>query len=628
MMPRASDCASNFLLGKNSRMSSNPIGLFGGPLGYSGTGSYFHGAYAETRRLAGNSVLPPKKTGRNSKRITAAASAMTYNFIYSSIVQTMRNVLLIAAVAALMRFAYLDRIPAAVSGDELHYALTARSIVLTGRDVTGTWNPLSVFFFRYPPGEGQAELPYFLHLAAAAFPFSLFLFKLPFALLGIGSAILLYAIASSLFGPAAGFAAGLVAAVNPWLVVMNRTGYEATPATFFYLLGLYTVLKTRSWKILWSYPVFLLAFYSYIATKVIFVPFVVLTAIVGYSVRKKEKKTPYALLCILSFATVGIFLALLTTNPGQSRLGELFLPNAPQVTGAVNEIRGRSLASPLTPLFTNKLTVYGSMLSEKMLRIFSPVYLFVTGDQFFLPVQQGFFYAVDALLILFGLLSVYATKRKYAWFILLFIAIGALPQLISTTAGDFSIHLTLMFPFILLLIGIGARELARKIPWWIIAGVYILNVAGFVNVYAYQYPLTGSGDFPMRILSRYVSLASGKNVPVIMVSNRNGDFLKKYLFYTGAITPSSLQGIRIADCSAEPHAGSNQTFVYDDLCPAKPRGDVYIARLIDGGREYAIVNDRVCNGVSLRSYPTGITLADLTIEDLPAAQFCSIYISR
>jgi hypothetical protein len=33
----------NFLFGKNCRMLSNPIGLFGGPLGYSGIGIYFQG---------------------------------------------------------------------------------------------------------------------------------------------------------------------------------------------------------------------------------------------------------------------------------------------------------------------------------------------------------------------------------------------------------------------------------------------------------------------------------------------------------------------------------------------------------------------------------------------------------
>ena len=70
------------------------------------------------------------------------------------------GIILIAIIllAAFLRFFWLDRIPNAVSGDELTYIFTAKSMFLSGSDITHTWSPLSIFAFRYPPGEVQAEL--------------------------------------------------------------------------------------------------------------------------------------------------------------------------------------------------------------------------------------------------------------------------------------------------------------------------------------------------------------------------------------------------------------------------------------------------------------------------------------
>jgi hypothetical protein len=64
----------------------------------------------------------------------------------------------IIVLAVLFRFVYLDRIPTAIGGDEIVYPLTAKSIALTGRDLTGTWNIFQSLIFRYPPNQQSAEL--------------------------------------------------------------------------------------------------------------------------------------------------------------------------------------------------------------------------------------------------------------------------------------------------------------------------------------------------------------------------------------------------------------------------------------------------------------------------------------
>jgi len=255
----------------------------------------------------------------------------------------MRYYFIIFIVAILFRFSYLNLVPNAISGDELHYITTAKFITLTGHDISGTWNPWSLLWFRYPPTEHQAELPYLLHLLSGArSPFSLFLIKLPFAILSVGIVILLTGIATELFGSLAGITTGIVAAINPWLIVMGRTGYEATPAMFFYLLALYLLLKTTKRNILWAGVPLILAFYSYIGTKIIILPFTILACALTYIKNDKKYLRLYITLIICALlVTLGFFY--LTKTDQASRLGDLFLPGSRIVAQDVNAIRQTSI---------------------------------------------------------------------------------------------------------------------------------------------------------------------------------------------------------------------------------------------------------------------------------------------
>ena len=321
------------------------------------------------------------------------------------------------------------------------------------------------FWFRYPPQEHQAELPYILHLLVSAhFPFSLFYIKLPFALLSVGIVILLWAIASDLFGPLVGLTTAGLAAINPWLVVMGRTGYEATPTMFFYLLSFLVILKTKRWNVLWTLVPLVLAFYSYIATKVLFVPFIEIICIVAYIKNKKKYSNPYIILFIAALViTLGFFIGT-KSNPSGSRLGELFLPNSVDVASTVDKLRKSAIVSPITHLVLNKYVVYMQTTVDKIFRIFSPSYLFVEGDEIFLPIRQGFFYYLDAIFLCIGAIYIGGKHRAYAWALLALLFVGTLPHIVSTTAGDFSTHLVMLFPFLIIIIGTGIAWTIRSMP--------------------------------------------------------------------------------------------------------------------------------------------------------------------
>jgi len=555
-------------------------------------------------------------------------------------------------LASLLRFLSLSTVPNAISGDELHYVLTAKSVWLTGHDLSGTWNPWSLLWFRYPPGEHQAELPYLLHLLSdAPFSFSMILTKLPFALLSVGIVILLYAITSALFGAQIGIATAGVAAINPWLIVMGRNAYEATPAMFFYLLALWLILTKKRWHILWVTIPLLLAFYSYIATKVILVPFVLGISLLAYMKHGKRYLSQYVILCLFAVLITGIFYALTKTDPSGSRLGELFLPQSPAVAAAVDHIRKTAIQSPLLTGIVNKYTVYFQLMLPKLFRIFSPSYLFVEGDQFFLPGRQSFFYYLDAIFLFIGTVWMFAKQKGYAWILWFLILVGAIPQLINTNTGDFSIHLTMLFPFLLPFIGAGIVQVLTDVPKrfmyasiGIIIFLYTLSIASFSVVYFSQYPLVGKDNFSMRVLSRYVQLASNHKSSSVVYTTTSSDVFQKYILYTGAMTKQTIpqlssmlrvpritwSNVQFVSCGDTiTQASTPVVTIYDTGCGKTPEGKhTSITTLVDGGEIYKIFGDSACTAYQLKPYPDHFLLKNFNIEQLSERKFCETFINQ
>lgn len=560
--------------------------------------------------------------------------------------------LIIILLASTLRLLWLDRIPAAINGDELTYPITAKSVYLTGKDLSGTWSIYDALRFRYPPNQQQAELPYFLHfIVSGAMPFSLFNAHLPYALMGIGVTILLYAISTSLFGPTIGYITGFVAAVNPWSVTMSRTGYESTPATFFYLLGVYILIKTKKWELLWSIIPFILAFYSYIATKVLFIPFVSLSVLLAYRHNNKKYLTQYGIILLSTILFSIFFIIALKTSPTSTRISDIFLPSNPVVISMVNEGRKNTITSPLSSLMINKYTEYIHILGSKLLRILSPSYLFSEGDLFFPLHSLSFFYKLDFIFLFLFLLTIFGKNRYILATVILYILIGALPQLLHRSQDDFSIHLTMMFPVIICCIALGIYEFIVLFPKrykFIIGGfisiLYIFNTLNLFLLTIYRAPYEDLGVFSMRVLSRYINLVKHKNLPITVYGSTNEDHIYKYLFYTNSLSKNTiyslihpdskdsfnLENVNFLSCNSGIHANKiNNTMIFEEGCsPPQLNSYLSISRLKDGGQLYKIVNDVVCHGYSLKQYPAELTIHQLAVETINEQSFCETYISK
>ncbi|OGH07539.1 MAG: hypothetical protein A2W22_06350 [Candidatus Levybacteria bacterium RBG_16_35_11] len=566
--------------------------------------------------------------------------------------------IIIILVASILRFFWLDKIPNAIGGDELVYVLTAKSIFLRWSDLTGVWNPFSIFAFQYPPGEAQAELPYFLLTPFVGFAnFSLLTSRVLYAILSILSVLVIYLISDKLFSKKVAIFAGFIAAINPWFIYIGRTNYEVVPAVFFFLLSFYSLLLFKGWKILISIPFLFFAFYSYIGTKLIFLPFVFIAILYSFIfINKRKYLKQYLIVFFLSLILVLFFAFSVKTSSVGERSAEIFLPTDPYVSNQVDLLKHASIQTPFIVFFQNKANLYVKLIFTKLIDSFSFNYLFLRGDSFF-NINYGFFYIIDVVFLILGLVFAFSKKKKAFILLTIFILLGALPQVfysppLGNALENFAPHLALIFPFLIIFIGVGLAgffELlrGRKIFYYVlgfISFIYFFSVLGFFYLYFFQFPLQGNFDFHVRLMSKYVKLASKDNELIIIYSPKFKDEFKKYLFYSNSLNGQTIDQIATLINSEDriklnniEFWGCNNTIdpsktdkviVYDYICGSLPKEKKHltIPRLLDGGESYRIYNDQLCLGIKLRGFPR-TSVSDFSIEEMSTKKFCETFIT-
>jgi len=567
--------------------------------------------------------------------------------------------LLIILLSFALRWYAISSVAPGVSIDELDYSLNAKSFVLSGKDLSNTIFPLQVLLFKYPKTDDiKAELPYLIHIPFdGIFPFSIATSRIPYIFLGVGSVLLLYAIAKELFGRKTGIAAGFLGAINPYMVVLQRTGYEVVPAIFFYLLGLYLLIKLKGRKVLLSFPFFLFAFYSYIGTKLIFLPFIFISCFFIILIFKKQKDKKYYLyLSIIVSVFLGIYLSLTHFNHTGARLGELLMPNTLRVSQIVDTGRKLSITSPLTSTVFNKISVYTELLIGNFFQIFSGDYLFMTGDGFFRLYNHGVIYYIDSIFLLAGLIFLFGgntEKKKLGLFITSLIVVGTLPQVFYNSQGTSPnyAHVTLIFPFLILLTSIGVTSFLKifhkgfweKIGIFFVICIYSISLIIFIQAYFFQYPLHGYADYQTRLLSKYITLATNEKKNIIVTSTVSVNHFKKYLFYSNSINKNSINSVKNAfrtgniqlgnvkfsSCNKYSQLPKDAIVIEDAVCGNSDfTSHSSIPLIIDGGVAYKIYNDTICNSYNLKRYPFNLTLFEINVESLSKLEFCQDFITR
>ncbi|MBI4039329.1 phospholipid carrier-dependent glycosyltransferase [Candidatus Daviesbacteria bacterium] len=336
----------------------------------------------------------------------------------------------VVALAVVLRLYNLTQYPPGFTADEAAIGYNAYSLLQTGRDEYGTPWPL-VFrsFDDYkPPLYFYLVLPFMAVLGPTELAV-----RLPSALLGIGTVVLVYFLAKRLaysrqqiadsYMP---LAASFLLAINPWHLHYSRGGWEANAGTFFLTLGIFLFVKfladsqlatqgvpLRSYSsrgplllLIASVLSLIAAFYTYHSIRVVAPVLFALYAILFWRQLWPAKKA--VIWAVMAGGALLIPLALqFVSGSGAARFAGvgIFADSGP--FWQVNQARGEhaNLTGIDARLFHNKVAAYTLSFAGHYLDHFTGQFLFFGGDAIGrnnVP-EMGQLYVWEILTLIIGL---------------------------------------------------------------------------------------------------------------------------------------------------------------------------------------------------------------------------------
>lgn len=465
--------------------------------------------------------------------------------------------LLIIFIASALRLFQLGMVPSGITNDEAGIIYSAYSIAKTHTDILGNFLPLSFQIDNsFSPTYIYITAPFVNTLGIS--PFS---GRLPFAIMGILSVLLLYLIANEVFhNKSIALLSSLVLAISPWHIQITRAAYDAPVAMFFFLLGIYIfIIRSNKGNITWSLPFFFLGFYSYHATKVLFIPLILLLIFFYKDMLLKRKKG-------LIFFSLGIVFTLVSfvyvTKTQKVTRQEIFLGSTSDLKKAADMVNWERKINNapffIQQLFSNKPLYYLRVIRENYLESFSPHFLFLYGEVgglagIYGTLFRGTMYIIELPLLFLGFAFLIKKKEKNISYLLLSLLLIAPFPSALTFDKSFVMRNSMMLPFLSIIVGCGIyyffhllRKQKRIISFFIIT-IFLLIYGFLVTEYIYQYyfrySIYGAESWftSNRDLSIYIEKNKSKYQNIIVITKGNM-FLLQYGVYNKT-NPKIIQSI-------------------------------------------------------------------------------------
>ena len=282
---------------------------------------------------------------------------------------------LIILLAGILRFYGIQNVPPGLYVDEVSSAYNGYSVFQTGKDEHG--KPYPLWFEAF----GEYKMPgliYTTGLSTFALGKSEFAVRLPSALLGTLTVLLLYFLVEKLlsFDKKLYFRESIfrylpllssfLLAIAPWHIQFSRGAFDATLALFFYaggfLLYAYYLGKRRFAYLLGSFLLFSLTLYTYNAYRITSViTLLILTVLHLRTFPNLKKHILISVIVAILLITPVVQFSL--TGAGVARFEQ---------TSAFTDLKQM--------LLIEKTVQYPSVYIKNYLSYFSPNFLFVSGD--------------------------------------------------------------------------------------------------------------------------------------------------------------------------------------------------------------------------------------------------------
>ncbi len=302
--------------------------------------------------------------------------------------------LVIIILASILRLYLITDYPAGLNADEASLGYNAYSLLETGKDEHGSWWPLAFRSFDdyKPPLYVYLVLPFIKFLGLTVFAV-----RLPSALLGIASIILIYFFSNELFPQklklrtgnwelGTGEIAGFLLAISPWHLHFSRGAWEVNIATFFLLLGLYAFLKAlkqQTWYFLAGFSL-VSTLYAYHSMRLI-APLLTLITLVLYwpeFTQTLPKSSRYLISTVIICSLISIPLVIQTFGgaTGSRFSGVSIFADQGPLWQAL-EMRNQHPAGLITKILHNRYLSYSLRFTQNYLSHFSPRFIFLLGDE-------------------------------------------------------------------------------------------------------------------------------------------------------------------------------------------------------------------------------------------------------
>lgn len=322
----------------------------------------------------------------------------------------------IIVLAAGLRLYKLDSVPPALSWDEAAFGVNAYYLANYGRDEYGKFLPM---YFRSFGDDKHPVHIYITSLFVKMLGLTEFSVRLPSALFGIFSVLLIFFLAKLLFkSELVGLISSLFLAISPYNIHFSRFNHEANFTLFFFLLALllfFLSFNKRGYLLPFSVLSFGITYLSYHSSKVV-VPVIVLILLAFYFKKLLQNKKGLIVTIFVSL----LFVLIIIVNPqllGLARASQNSLDDGEIEKTALYQSTDNKLLGRLNLIF-NQYTWH-----------FDPQFLFIQGDKNHrLSSQTGQFYKIDAILLILGVVYLIYRRSRVSLLLIIWALIAPLPS--------------------------------------------------------------------------------------------------------------------------------------------------------------------------------------------------------
>ena len=490
-------------------------------------------------------------------------------------------------LAAALRLWQLGNVPMSMTDDEIRLVYSGYSIAHSGKDAFGNFLPV-VFHMDGASTYGQIPI-YITSLFFLFLPLNPFTARLPFALSGILSVVLIYFIIKKILNndKIALFSA-FALSVSVWSLQLTRFAIEIDMAITLYLAAILTFLysKKNLKLLLASMVLFFLSFNTYAATKIISIP--LMAALVWYKFKDLARKDIIIITATIILA-FGSFAYLSITQGGSnysSPGGAPFFFQDKAKTDLNVELERRASDEPnlIKTLYHNKFTYWGRIFTSNYLTAFSPQYLFLNQEAngIYSIWGRGELYIFELVFLVMGLAYLFIKKRKEFYLLLLLLLIAPLPSALGVGEPTWTSRSGFMIFGLYAFTGAGIYSLFtlfkdrryKFLAIFIIMALYIYGVGGYLFKYYYDWSQTNAKYFSKSTKDLVFKLDDYKRQgKTVVVAGATVNTFMHYAFYD-KITPQLVQ----SNINKSP-IKFNNFVLYRECLTSIPNNLVYIASI-------------------------------------------------